>query len=160
MRKRLIDKIIIIFFFVATISTLALGVKNYVDSQEYVRMNVLYVINNNIVFGNNCTGISAITTEDRSKAIKLGQTKTIEERPLIHDTIKEIFDNFGLNMTGVYIESKDENYFYSFIIIEGMDKVLKVESIPSEAIALALRTDTSVYIKKDLLKKEGKNICD
>ena len=39
------------------------------------------------------------------------------------------------------------------------DKILRLDTKPSDGIALALRTDSPIYIKKSLLEQVGRDIC-
>ena len=39
------------------------------------------------------------------------------------------------------------------------NKILTIDIKPSDAIALAIRFSAPVYIKTDLLRQEGRNIC-
>ena len=57
------------------------------------------------------------------------------------------------------LEKYDGQFYYSNIFVNSGGKILKIDSKPSDAVAVALRAKAPVYIKKDLLEKEGKGIC-
>ena len=44
-------------------------------------------------------------------------------------------------------------------IIRTTDKVMKIDSKPSDAIALALRADVPIYVNKTLLSEIGQKVC-
>ncbi len=53
-------------------------------------------------------------------------------------------------------ELKD-NTFYALIFLNAGGKVITVDSRPSDAIALALRTDSPIYVTDDVLLKSSSN---
>lgn len=129
------------------------------NPDEYVEMNVLNIFESKIMFGNNCTAILARTSEERAKDIKLGQQGIIEGRPTAYDIFGEVLNDFDIELEAVLIDAVDDDYFYSNMILRTEDKVLRLDSRPSDAIAIALRTDSPVYINKILLEEQGTDIC-
>jgi len=49
--------------------------------------------------------------------------------------------------------------YYSDMIFNQDKKVLILDSMPSDAIAIALRMDAPIYINETLLEEVGKDIC-
>ena len=129
------------------------------NPNEYVEMNVLNIFESRIMFGNNCTAILARTSEERAKDIQLGQQGVIDGRPSVYDIFGETLNNFDIELEAVLINSVDDDYFYSDMILRTDDKVLRLDSKPSDAIAVALRTNSTVYINKILLEEQGIDIC-
>ena len=56
-------------------------------------------------------------------------------------------------MTRVVINSLEENTFYAQIHIKLADRELTVDSRPSDAIALALRTHAPLFVEESVLEK-------
>ena len=88
---------------------------------------------------------SAIATE--LEKIKLA-------RPMSHDLMKNILD--GLSVKVAYVEIHDlcDNTFYARIHLKksNQDDFI-VDSRPSDAIALALRTDATIFVEKQVIEK-------
>ena len=53
----------------------------------------------------------------------------------------------------------DSDIFYSDAYFTSKDGMLQLDMRPSDAIALAVRTKSPVYINKTILATMGKNIC-
>lgn len=112
-----------------------------------------------IVLLDNCTAIAATTTEQQADSIDRALTNRLEIRPTIHDLIKNIFENFGIEVLRVkIIDMHDGNYFSDFILKQG-NKILNLDAKPSDGIAVALRMGIPIYIKEDLLNKYGQKVC-
>ena len=133
--------------------------KNYFDLNNYVEVNMIKIIDNNIIFGNNCTILTATTAPDRARSIQLGIEGRIDKRPTTHDTFAQVLKSYDIILESITIESRDEEYYYSNMILNDGEKVLKLDSMPSDAMAVALRTNSTIYINKTLLETEGSNIC-
>lgn len=149
--------IIMISFLIIAIAGSAL--MNHFNPSGYEEVSIIRVINNTIILGNNCTAISATTSPDRALSIQLGLEGIIDKRPTTHDTITQILKDFNITLDSVTIERKDKDFYYSNMHLSGGDKILSLDTMPSDAVAIALRTNSTVYINKTLLKEEGFDIC-
>jgi len=151
--------IFIVLFLTLIVSAVSVAQFSSYNPNDYVEMNVLNIYETKIMFGNNCTAILARTSEERAHDIELGQRDTIENRPNSYDTFAQVLDNFDIELEAVLIENVDDDYFYSNMLFRTDDKVLRLDTRPSDAIAVALRTDSKVYINKTMLEEQGTNIC-
>jgi bifunctional DNase/RNase len=72
-------------------------------------------------------------------------------RPLTHDLMHDIFSQSGIKVQRVVItELKDSTYYAELAICKG-DRVMLVDSRPSDAIAIALREDAPIFVAKQVL---------
>jgi len=132
---------------------------NIFDTTGYIAANVIKVAQTSIILGNNCTAIIAETSPERADAIDLGIRKIIKDRPNAYDSFATILKFFNITVESVRLEKFDgRNYYADLILLQG-DRVLKLDTRPSDAIALALRTNSTIYINSTLLKEQGQNIC-
>ena len=150
----------IIFIVIVLISAFAsLALYQFIPQEGLVEANVIRVIDTSVIVGNNCTGIIAETSAERAESIELGLQNRISERPNTHDTLAAVFRAFNITVEGVEItDIQDQNYL-SFITISQGDRVLRLDARPSDAIAIALRTNSKIYINRILLTQNGQNIC-
>jgi len=132
---------------------------NFFSRQGYVEADVIEVEGNKIIIGNGCTAIIADTSQERADSVRLGLIKRIEERPNSHDLFVDAFNTFNITVDSITMDRFDGKYFYSDIILTDGKKALKIDSRPSDAIAIALRAGAPVYLNKTLLKQMGENIC-
>ena len=154
------DKILFVVLVAVTLgSVISTAQFSAYNPNDYVEMNVLSIYETKIMFGNNCTAIFARTSEERAKDIQLGQQEIIEGRPTAYDTFSEVLDNFEIELEAVLVQTVDDDYFYSDMIFRTEDKVLRLDTRPSDAIAIALRTGSKMYINKTMLEEQGVDIC-
>jgi uncharacterized protein len=96
-----------------------------------------------------------------ANAIALEIEKIAPQRPMTHDLIKNIINEMGLIVRKVVINNLKDNTFYAQIYLAREDgQIVLLDARPSDAIALALRFDTSIYIANHILAltSTGENI--
>ena len=69
-------------------------------------------------------------------------------RPMTHDLIKSLVEELGGSMKRVIINDIKEGTFYATIEIEKDKKIIKMDSRPSDAIALAVRTHMPIFVSE------------
>jgi len=73
-------------------------------------------------------------------------------RPMTHDLLKNILAEVGCSVDSVEITELKENTYYALVHINIGGRELVVDSRPSDAIALALRTKSPIYVAKAVLE--------
>jgi bifunctional DNase/RNase len=73
-------------------------------------------------------------------------------RPMTHDLLKNIMNEFGGNVTFIEITELKDNTYYALITCELAGREVTVDSRPSDAIALALRNKAPIYVAKEVLE--------
>lgn len=106
-----------------------------------------------------CYQLIANTEVEQADSVLNGLAKKIDVRPDTHDLMKDALDNFGIKVLMVRIDDLKNNTFISSLILKEGNKIVSLDSRPSDAIALAVRTDAPIYIKESLMKSNGKYIC-
>ena len=82
--------------------------------------------------------------EAQSIAIQLEKMQT--QRPLTHDLIKKLADALQVTLKEAFIYRLDSGIFYSELLFEKDTQQIKIDSRTSDAIALALRYDSTPEI--------------
>jgi bifunctional DNase/RNase len=73
-------------------------------------------------------------------------------RPLTHDLLKSLCENLGGTVEKVIITDIIDSTFYAEIYIQHKGQTLIMDSRPSDAIALALRCEASIYMAPKLVE--------
>lgn len=73
-------------------------------------------------------------------------------RPMTHDLLKNILTEMGGSVESVEITDLKENTYYAMIYLNIAGRELAIDSRPSDAIALALRTKCPIYVAKSVLE--------
>jgi bifunctional DNase/RNase len=73
-------------------------------------------------------------------------------RPMTHDLLKTILGEVGGLVESVEITELKENTYYAAVNISLSGRQVMIDSRPSDAIALALRTKSPIYVAKAVLE--------
>jgi uncharacterized protein len=87
---------------------------------------------------------SAIATE--LEGIKLA-------RPMTHDLLKNVLESLGGNLQRIEICDLKDNTFYAMLYVKREGTDIQIDSRPSDAIALALRTGSEILVARKVVEK-------
>lgn len=73
-------------------------------------------------------------------------------RPMTHDLLRNILTEMGGSVKFIEITELKENTYYALIYLSIAGRELALDSRPSDAIALALRTKSPIYVAKAVLE--------
>jgi bifunctional DNase/RNase len=74
-------------------------------------------------------------------------------RPMTHDLLKNVMEKMDIQVKKVEICDLKDNTYYAFIHLTKNGKTLTIDSRPSDAIALALRTEAPIFVSDEVLEK-------
>ncbi len=95
-------------------------------------------------------------------AIGLGEATSIAKalrqlevpRPLAHDLLRDVIADLGGRLRQIeVIELRDNTYFAELVLVDASGQERRVDSRPSDAIALALRVDAPILVHEHVLGK-------
>lgn len=78
-------------------------------------------------------------------------------RPMTHDLIKNCFDYLNVKVERIEVCDLRDNTYYALIYLRDHDGLSPIDARPSDAIAIALRTNAPIYVKEDVLSKAQKS---
>ena len=88
-----------------------------------------------------------------ANSIALEIEKIASPRPITHDLLKNFIVQLGLTLSKVIITDLRNNTFYGLIeLIDREGAVTTLDARPSDAIALALRLDCSIFVRQTVFK--------
>jgi bifunctional DNase/RNase len=96
--------------------------------------------------------------EAHSIAIKL--EKLQPPRPLTHDLFINFAKLFSVDLQEVIIYKIEEGLFFSELIFKKEDKIVRIDSRTSDAVALAIRFNCPIYTYEEILAQAGIIIDD
>jgi bifunctional DNase/RNase len=74
---------------------------------------------------------------------------------MTHDLIRDLLDALGADVIRVVITELKTATYYAEIVLRHGDRELPVSSRPSDAVAVAVRTGTPLFVADDLMDSEG-----
>jgi hypothetical protein len=86
-----------------------------------------------------------------SDAILMALENIEVPRPMTHDLLKVILETTGIEVQEVMISAIKENTFFAKIILKDKKAEYEIDSRPSDAIALALRTDAPIFVAENVI---------
>ena len=90
-----------------------------------------------------------------AQAIAVAMENMNPSRPLTHDLIKSIFDNFDIVLKEVVINNLLDGVFFAKLICLKDRQEFEIDSRSSDAIALAVRFGCPIYTYETILDSAG-----
>jgi bifunctional DNase/RNase len=91
--------------------------------------------------------------EAQAIAIELESLKP--PRPLTHDLVKSLLEALDVSINEVLIDELKDGTFYSKICVDTLMGSVQVDSRPSDAIAIAVRVNSPIYISSTVMEEVG-----
>lgn len=88
-----------------------------------------------------------------ANAIALQMEGITTPRPMTHDLLRNIIKQIEGQVVRVVINNLLENTFYAQIHLQIAGREISIDSRPSDAIALALRTESPVFVDESVLER-------
>ena len=92
-----------------------------------------------------------IIGQPEAQAIALELENIKPPRPLTHDLLKVIIENLGATINEIVITELRDNTFYAKIILEVASLTNEIDARPSDAIALAIRTSSPIFVSEAVM---------
>ena len=87
-----------------------------------------------------------------ANAIALQIERIDTPRPMTHDLLKNVLLHFNAEVEKVVVTELKDNTFYALIHLNCDGEPMIVDSRPSDAIALALRTDAPIFVTETVIQ--------
>ena len=90
-----------------------------------------------------------------ANAIALELRKISTARPMTHDLILNIIKGLEAEATKIVVTELKDNTFYATIHFNTKEGDIEIDSRPSDAIAVALRVGTPIYVNEEVINQAG-----
>ena len=74
------------------------------------------------------------------------------QRPLTHDLMVNMIKDLKAKVLKVMITDLRDNTFYAEVLLQRQNELVKIDARPSDSIALAVRTNSPIFIAEKLLE--------
>ncbi len=92
-----------------------------------------------------------------ANAIAMQLEGVTRPRPMTHDLINSIINSLGAKVDHIYIHSLEDNTFFAEIVFNKNGETIKIDSRPSDAINVALRSNAPIFVAEEVLEKASLN---
>ncbi|MBD2463378.1 bifunctional nuclease family protein [Oscillatoria sp. FACHB-1407] len=89
--------------------------------------------------------------QDQARAIIGALENQTPPRPLTHDLIVNILEDWDMTLERVVIHSLQDNTFYAVLTVRQGETKKEIDARPSDAIAIALRTKSSIWVVEEVV---------
>jgi len=76
-------------------------------------------------------------------------------RPLTHDLLRSIIETLGAGVNHILVNDLSNDTFYARIVLDVNGGTMEIDSRPSDAIALAVRSKVPIFADEQVLAKAG-----
>ena len=73
-------------------------------------------------------------------------------RPMTHDLLRAVIGELGAVVEWVEVTELKDNTYFALVYLRVGDKQLAIDARPSDAVSLALRTKSPIYVAKKVLE--------
>lgn len=87
-----------------------------------------------------------------ANAIALQIENVQTPRPMTHDLLKNVLEDLHAHVARVVVNALRENTFYAAIHLRTSSDEVVIDARPSDAIALALRTHSPIYVEESVIQ--------
>lgn len=88
-----------------------------------------------------------------ANAIALQMENVTTPRPMTHDLLKNIIAGLNATVKKILVNNLWDNTFYALVFLETNGETVAIDSRPSDAIALALRMKSPIYVEEEVINK-------
>ena len=76
-------------------------------------------------------------------------------RPMTHDLMTSLIEQFNAEVKRITVTALKNNTFYAMLTLTRDGEDIDVDSRPSDALALAVRTDAPIFASEELIEENG-----
>ncbi len=89
--------------------------------------------------------------QEQARAIMGAMENQKPPRPLTHDLIVNMLEAWNMTLDRVIIHTLQKDTFYAALILQQGDIKKEIDARPSDAIAIALRTNTPIWVMEEVV---------
>ncbi len=93
-------------------------------------------------------------------AIALALEGVQPQRPMTHDLLKIVTESLGASVDRVVVTALNDGTFFADLVMLRGEEEVRVSARPSDAIALAARTESPLFAAREVLEEVGVEIQD
>ena len=148
----------------AVISLLMIAVA--VKAQKPAESSDKEMVIKSIVFDQNTQAPVVLLTDEKdsvllpiwiglceARSIEIGVSETMTPRPMTYDLIAAVIRTLNAKVERIVVVDIRDQVYYAQVELSVNGKLSKIDARPSDAIALASRMNSPIYVKKSVLDK-------
>jgi bifunctional DNase/RNase len=86
-----------------------------------------------------------------ANAIALQMENIATPRPMTHDLLRNVIQDLNGTVRKIVVSDLRDNTFYALVYVETPIETIAIDARPSDAIALALRTQAPIFVEESVI---------
>lgn len=91
-------------------------------------------------------------------SISMALEGDLPDRPMTHDLLKNVIERMGGTVERIIVDDLWQSTFYAKVTIARNGETLEIDARPSDAIALALRTRSPIYVAEPVIESASEGL--
>lgn len=75
----------------------------------------------------------------------------VPPRPMTHDLLRNLLETLGAKVDHIVVHGLEGTTYIAAVVLQARGHTLRIDSRPSDAVALALRADAPIYVEEAVL---------
>ena len=92
------------------------------------------------------------------EAIRLKLMEVEVPRPMPHELLGSVIGNLGGSVQRIIVSELKNDTFFAKIVVDYNGNSIEIDSRPSDALALAVRTNAPIFAEDDVVEQAGVNL--
>lgn len=92
---------------------------------------------------------------DTAEAIHMHLQNVVVARPMTHDLLKNVISAMDATVSHIVISDLNNDVFYARIVLDVNGRSIEVDSRPSDALALAVRSGAKLFVAESVMSEAG-----
>ena len=88
-----------------------------------------------------------------ARSVEIGMSGVVPPRPLTYDLMAAMLRTLDAEVTRIVITDLRDRVFYAQVVLSVNGKVSRIDARPSDALALASRMKSPIFVDKSVIKK-------
>ena len=77
------------------------------------------------------------------------------QRPMTHDLLGSVIGDLGGSIHSIVVSELKNDTFFAKIVIDSNGSLIEIDARPSDALALAVRSEAPIYAEDEVVEKAG-----
>ena len=77
------------------------------------------------------------------------------QRPMTHDLLGSVIGDLGGSIHSIVVSELKNDTFFAKIVIDSNGTLIEIDARPSDALALAVRSESPIYAEDEVVEKAG-----
>jgi bifunctional DNase/RNase len=90
-----------------------------------------------------------------AEAITVELQEIPPQRPFTHDLIKSVIRELGGKVVHILVNELRNDVFYAKLVVDVDGRQIEIDSRPSDAIAVAIRTKSPIFVADSVMSRAG-----